>query len=357
VGCSSIVGFIEDWQCEHHWLAEDCTKLAFCEYCGKETTDLVNESHEWMEPTCGQAARCKYCDVTTGEPTNDHVWGYLYCGLVKTCKVCSATEGGVIEHDWQEATCAKVKTCARCGATDGWEKPPHEYLSATCTVGELCANCGYEKPDSMLAHDYVSYHCALCGCVPASTAEELNRYLDQNYNEIPTAVGMLKNIGFDVVEHDGNLLDEYWIEIRILQYPRLFYVEEHGVSLDRLITANVLPFEDRVQAFVDLLNFEMDIVSLVDACFPNIRVELSFFMSGYEQHWWGEEYWSHSYLEINRRPDGECYLSEPDVFIGYKHNDEDINEIFRAVTNKFTYPCELKFTYFTDRFIEQETSQ
>ena len=301
---------------KHRWVAEDCTVMAFCDYCGAESTEVINKEHTFRESTCLVAGRCEYCNVQNGEP---------------------------LGHDWVDATCKKAKYCARCNKSEGG-KGEHNYADPTCTEKGKCVICG-KSGEAALGHTYSDFKCIRCAeALVITTAKELSEYLNDAYKEIHTAVGIVDGVTIEVVEYTG-LLDRLDMEIRI---ETGLYITEHKASVASIVKSDALTFDERIQAFVDVINVELEIIALVEHFFPEARFTVEYFQDGYKQHWWGEEYINRRELKFTKGDDGEWYMWEPDSFLMDSMFNDKSDEIYRAVTARVD--CDLQFKYFSDRY-------
>ena len=300
----------------HRWVADDCTVIAFCDYCGVESTEVINKEHTFMESTCLVAGRCMYCNVRNGEP---------------------------LGHDWVDATCKKAKYCARCKKSEG-ARGDHDYTDPTCTESGKCSVCGIsgEKP---LGHTYSDFKCIRCDDeLVITTANELSAYLNDAYKEIHTAIGTVDGVKIEVEEHTG-LLATLDMEILI---DTGFFITEHNASVPSIINSDALTFEERIQAFVDVINVELEIIEIVERFFPDARFTVEYFQDGYNYYWWGKEYWSRRELTFRKNDNGEWYMYELDSFLRVGRFSDKTDEIYRAVSARFD--CDLQFSYFSDRY-------
>ena len=264
--------------CEHVWGDATCTEGPTCTECGKAQKDGKALGHKWQAATCTTLKTCKTCGATEGE-LNEHSWRFATCTEPKTCKTCGLIEGEPLSHQWKDATCTKPKTCDRCKATDG-AALGHSIANATCTEKGVCTVCGV-RSGSALGHDYVKNVCTRCGDKEIETLSELVRYLNKTYPKLQTAVGLVESITYEYEDHSDDLFAECDFELQIMS---TLYSKERKYSISYLIKyGNMLPYEDRIQAAVDVLDFEMELAQLLEDVFPGKKYAIYFYD-------WGSEY-------------------------------------------------------------------
>ena len=269
----------------HKWEKANCDTPKTCTVCAVTEGDALG--HSWEDATCTAPQTCTRCNLTTGEP-KDHNWQAASCMAPRTCRYCKCTEGEPAPHSWKAATCQAPKTCMVCSATEG-EVGEHDYAEATCTEKPTCTVCG-KTQGSKLGHDYQNNVCTRCNDIMIESFWDLSRHLNQNYNSIHTAIGEIDGITFEVEVNDPNYWDSQDFEILI---ESTLLIDELDCTLDyALIYGDFLPYDDRIQAVVDVLNFQLEIIRIAEAAFPGMKFDVKFFVWGYEYPYIEVGYWS-----------------------------------------------------------------
>ena len=125
--------------------------------------------HDWVAADCTNPKTCVRCQETVGSPLG-HDWSSGSCTEAQTCYVCGRTNGYAMGHDWSEATCTEARTCCNCGQTDG-QPLGHTWSSSSCTSAAYCTVC-YEDLGAAYGHNWVNtidlsgvpgQYCTLCG--------------------------------------------------------------------------------------------------------------------------------------------------------------------------------------------------
>lgn len=294
----SVLAFALTGCCmEHTWAEATCTTPKTCSECGKQ--EGVPREHIWQDATCTEPQICELCNAENGEP-NGHEFAKATCTIPATCKECGVTDGEVLPHEYSEATCTEPQSCKNCGATEG-EALGHELAEATCTDKAKCTRCG-QKEGEALGHDYVKNVCTRCSDKLIETYDELRNYLKKNYGTIHTALGDIKNVTYEINVNDPNFMHPYDFEIQIMAND--LYVNDMKAKVPYMVMyGDALPYENRIQAVVDLLNFEMEIAKLAEDAFPGLKCRLYYFYYAYEWPTIKEGYWQNVYLPFyNYRP-------------------------------------------------------
>ena len=118
----------------------------------------------------------------------------------------------------------------------------------------------------------------------------MSRHLNQNYNSIDTAIGKISGISFEVEVNDPNYWDSQDFVIKI---ESNLLIKELDCVLDyALVYGDFLPYEARIQAVVDVLNFQLEIIRIAEAAFPGMKFDVKFFVWGYEYPYIEVGYWS-----------------------------------------------------------------
>lgn len=333
--------------CDHVWRSATCDAPQMCRIC----EEIVGEplGHDWAEATCDSAKRCRNCRETEGSELG-HQWdGEILCTDPAVCTVCQATSGSVREHEWKEETCEDPRRCENCSATQGealghdWrggscnslavcsycdkeaeEFSPHEWSGGYCEEANSCYHCG-EIKEGPLGHaweeatcttpkrctrcresignplrhnyDYKENICLVCDEAMVSTISDLRDWLFRDFQEIETAIGTLKLTGSQMVVTPYFASDP----IRTHDYDVVFessiYIQGVNMTLmEAVVKAEHIPYEDRIQAVIDVLKAQMKIAELVTKVFPDKKFEIKFFSEGYEIPIFGIGYFSDTQL-------------------------------------------------------------
>lgn len=289
--------------CDHVYGEPTCTEPAKCTLCGEENEDSLPLGHLWQDATCAVPKTCSECGATEGK-TKAHKYSYATCTAPKTCKECGATSGSPLSHKYKAATCTDPKICKDCGTPEGDPKG-HTWKAATCTAAKTCSVCKVKEGEPLghklgeatctkaatcsvckktvgkaLGHSYEKNLCTVCGDVMIETHSELESYLNKNFKTLTTKIGTMDGLTFEVVHNEPNYWDNQDFEVRI---ESTIWFEEVQASLGyALVYADFLPYEDRIQAVVDVLNYQKEIVEIAEAAFPGQKFEVKFYTWGYE---------------------------------------------------------------------------
>ena len=302
--CVLCLALLAGCGCDHVWGDATCTEAPKCIDCGKAQSEGEPLGHKWLEADCISPKMCLTCTVTEGELA-DHRWEPATCTAPKTCAVCSATEGDVLEHSWQDATCTKPKTCKQCKLTEG-EALGHTAGEATCEEKPVCTVCGVKTGEAP-GHDYVKNVCTRCQDKQIETLDELVRYLNKTYPVLETAVGKVEGITFEYEDHSGDMFAECDFELQIMS---TLYSKEKQSSISYIINyGNMLPYEDRIQAAVDVLDYEMNLAQMLEDIFPGKKFAIYFYDWGYKYPSIKVGFVSFTYLPV----------------LNYKENNSGIN--------------------------------
>lgn len=290
--------------CEHQWSEATCTEAPVCTLCGEPQEGGQPEGHNWMKADCKYPKVCTVCKLTEGGLA-EHTWKEASCAAPKTCSFCGLTEGEKTgDHVWQEATCTAAKRCKVCKTTEG-EALGHDW-QGDCDTRRTCSICK-KKESKALGHQYENFLCTVCGRKQVETLEDLRLYLNKNYSLLETAVAPVEDLTYKIEDHAGDMFATCDFEIRI--WTQL-YSSAKKSSIGYIVNyGNMLPYEDRVQAVVDVLDFEMEIAKFTETLFPGKKFMISYYMSGYE------------YAHIQVGYNSTCYLP----FRNYKENNSGIN--------------------------------
>ena len=266
-------------ECAHRWSGSNCSSPATCEKCGETTGPLGD--HSFTGATCDTAESCLYCDLTRGEPLG-HNFKARDCGDPMKCSRCHITNGSVLEHNYNPATCTEPERCTRCHQKGETEAFGHKFEGITCTVCK----------DKVAITKYT----------------ELSKFLMENLNKINTALGTIE-VHFNIVEFNP-LFDGRDFEIKILSDN--FYVKEYEKSLRSLLDSYqaIFPYEDRKQAFLDVLDYEMKIIKAAEEAFPGKKFSVYFYDSGYAYPSLGLGFHSETYLPFQNWEAGKSELCD-----------------------------------------------
>ncbi len=261
---------------KHTWMEATCTEPMICSECGKEKGE--ENGHTWEDATCTEPRTCTVCQETKGDALG-HDLIEATCTEKAKCTRCGAEIGDALGHDFAEATCTENATCTRCGLEEG-DALGHDLAEATCTEKATCTRCG-AKSGEALGHDHVQNVCTRCGDKLIETYDELRVYLKDNFRTLHTALGDVENISYKINSNEPNYMHPYDFEIQIGAND--LYCNEMKSSLPYMIQyGDAFAYEDRIQAFVDILDFEMEIIKIAEAAFPGLKFRVYYFDSGYE---------------------------------------------------------------------------
>lgn len=265
--------------CEHSFKGATCTEASICTLCGFTPEGAMPIGHSLTDATCTEARTCSVCGITQGK-ANGHSWNITKatCAEAKTCTVCDLVSEEALGHpEKAAATCTKAESCKLCGETFG-EPFGHTWTEATCTAAKTCSVCK-TKDGKPLEHNYEHNECTLCGDKLIESYSDLRTYLRNNCRTLTTAIGTIKNLSFEVVEKDPNW-DTHDFEIQI---ESELYCNDLNHSLDySIFYGDFLAYEDRIQAAVDILNYQAEIVRVCEEAFPDKKLEVKFYTWGYE---------------------------------------------------------------------------
>ena len=324
----SLCGLANGEPLAHRYDDATCTKPQTCYLCGH--TNGQPAAHDYADATCTEPKTCNLCGHKSGDPAG-HEYGDATCTSPMICDVCNATYGDPLPHDWKDATCTEPRTCTSCGLTEG-EPAAHTFKEASCSTPETCTLCGETKGEALghswidatcteqktcercgtrtgmaLGHTYERTVCVRCGNKEVETLDELVFYLNRNYRELNTAVGKVEGITYEITNHEGDLFAECDFELQIMS---MLYSNERGYSISYLINyGNMLPYEDRIQAAVDVLDFEMELAELLEDLFPGKKFAIYFNKYGYRYPTIKVDYYNIKYLPV----------------LNYKKNNSGVN--------------------------------
>ena len=272
--------------------------------CEEETPEEICD-HIWKDASCSFPATCYLCGET-GEEYGDHSYALSTCTEAMTCRYCGFVYGEPLGHDFYDASCTSPKRCWRCNLTEG-EALGHEYSEPTCTEGSECIRCHRSGDEEALGHKFKMTTCTVCNeTVTVTNGEELIEFLNDNVNYIPTPFGNI-SVSFDSKDSNGVF------EIRISSGH--LYVAEQKKSLQFLIyTEGGDTYEDGKQAFLNVLDFEMDIARLAESVLPNQKISIYFFESGYQYPTLGAGYHSDTYLPFQNYGGSTMYGLETNEY-------------------------------------------
>lgn len=263
--------------CEHTYSPASCEEPATCRLCGVTKEGSKKLGHTWRSATCERPKTCQRCETTMGESLG-HRWNDATCTTPKTCRNCNATEGQPNGHLMRPATCTVPATCSVCQSTEGGPLE-HQLSEATCTNAPTCVNCK-KTVGRPLGHNYQDNFCTVCDDKMIETHKELESYLMKNFRTLTTAIGTQKYLNIEVVHNDPNYWHDQDFEIQI---ESTLWFEEVDCSLGyALVYADFLPYETRIQAVVDVLNYQKAIVEIAEKAFPGQKFEVKFYTWGYE---------------------------------------------------------------------------
>ena len=286
----------------HTWVPATCSEPQTCSTCGKTEGEA---GHTWNGPgTCTAPARCTVCHVPK-DISRAHSWkDNVNCDLPMVCENCSETMRNPVGHKWRGGSCTEPQTCDYCPQIKEapghvWDEPScyhpstcrncletngealgHDWSEATCTSASTCSRC-HKKQGKPLPHTYVQNVCTVCSDIMISNIHELARYVNDHYSTVTTAIGSMTSLKCTWESFDDS---NPW---RTHDYEIIFYgsiyIDDVKSSLEHaLIHGNFLPYEQRIRAVIDVLKMQMEVAQLVDIAFPGKKVEIKFFIEGYE---------------------------------------------------------------------------
>jgi hypothetical protein len=270
-----FVGCVKE--CEHTYSDATCTKAPVCTKCGEFKPGAEELGHNWLEATCTTVKTCSVCGETRGT-TLRHSWTKATCTEAQVCKNCGTTQGEALGHEWKPATCTDPQICKTCGDTQAIALG-HRWQGATCTQPTTCKTCKKTEGQS-IGHIYVDNVCTKCNDKLIESYVELERYLNKNFRTLNTAIGDLTYLKINVEVNDPN----YWAKQDFeIQIESTLFFDEIDCSLDfALIYADFLPYEQRIQAVVDVFTYQQEIVKIAEDAFPGQKFEVKFYTWGYE---------------------------------------------------------------------------
>lgn len=324
-----VAGCSKSQACDHVWGVHFCNKESVCELCGA------------TDPAQGEVV---------------HSW-YYNCEE-NVCVNCNLTEKS--EHKWVEATCAKAKTCSRCKKTEG-EPLGHTLVGPTCTERAVCTTCKYRGEDA-LGHDYTRGVCNRCQeTAKIESFFDLEHFLEEQYSTVHTAIGDIDGLNFEIIEPNYDVVfsqNDFDVHIE-----GSLMCEGHPWSFSGMLVFDYYTFEERVQAFADLLTYEMEVARTIEAIFPDKKFSLCFFEDGYKYPGVQVGYISHEYLKFYNYKSNDSgasgyastslcdwYMREVDGFLTPGMPTETEEELYRAVIEKTGYT--LYFQGFKDQHDE-----
>ena len=281
LSCLCIVGCLEEDvpepTCDHIWKSATCSSISTCYLCQETTGDYGD--HSYALATCTEPEKCRYCGVLSGEP---------------------------LGHDFYDVTCTSPQKCWRCKLTEG-EALGHEYSEPTCTKAAECIRCHKNGEEEALGHSFKMNTCTTCNETVTITNEtELLKFLNDNINYISTPFGKI-SVSFDSKDNNGVF------DIRIGSGH--LYVSEQQKSLESLIyTEGGDTYEDGKEAFLNVLDFEMEIAMLAESVLPNRKISVYFFESGYKYPTLGVGYHSNTYLPFKNYGGSTMYGLEANEY-------------------------------------------
>jgi len=98
--------------------------------------------HDWVAADCTTAKTCVNCKEVIGEPVG-HTWTPATCTKAKTCSACGREEGLPESHSWEPATCTRPMRCRNCHTVSG-AVAEHDWVGAvnmSGIEGRICVNC------------------------------------------------------------------------------------------------------------------------------------------------------------------------------------------------------------------------
>ena len=334
-------------ECSHVWREATCDAPKMCRKCEETVGEALG--HSWIEATCDTAKRCETCRKTEGSALG-HNWDReILCTDPAVCTVCEATSGKATDHVWKEATCEQPESCKKCTATQGealghyWrggsckelavcdycykkadEYSEHDWSGAYCTSDNVCYTCG-EVKEAALGHDWIEADCTnpkrcsrcresignplkhqydytqnlctVCNDVMVESFSDLSSWLFRDFQTIETAIGTLKLTGSQM-----SVFPLLGAEVlRTHDYDIIFYSSIYidGVNMtlmEAVVKADHIPYEDRIQAVIDVLKAEMKIAEMITKALPGKKCEIKFFEEGYSYPWLELGYFSSTQL-------------------------------------------------------------
>ena len=150
----SFMRDIEKKECEHVWVAPDCTNEGYCSVCNEKGEAALG--HIWVDPDCENDGYCSRCNEK-GEPALGHVWVAPDCSSDGYCSVCGEKSGSAVGHDWIAPDCVSAAYCSVCGAS-GDPALGHDWVAPDCVSDAYCSVCG-ASGDPALGHDWIAADC------------------------------------------------------------------------------------------------------------------------------------------------------------------------------------------------------
>ena len=122
--------------------------------------------------------------------------------------------------------------------------------------------------------------CSRCEDKLIEDHKDLQSYLNKNFRTIHTAIGDVKSLSYEIQVNDPN----YWSTCDFeIQIDSILWCDELDSTIDHAVFyGDFLPYEDRIQAVADILDFEMSIIRLAGDAFPDAKFSVSFYDWGYE---------------------------------------------------------------------------
>ena len=274
-----------------------------------------------------ELAICDYCCQKAPE-LSEHNWSGGHCTEDNFCYDCGEIKEGPLGHEWVEAACETPKRCTRCRESVG-NPLKHQY-------------------------DYLQNLCTVCGDVMVESFGDLSSWLFRDFQTIETAIGTLQLTGAQMSVTPLFSSDPIRTHDYDVTFNSSIYIQGVNMTLmDAVTTADHLPYEDRIQAVIDVLEAEMKIAELATKAFPGKKFEIKFFSSGYKYPNLELGYFSTTYLSWrNFTPNGnvssgydstdlcEWYIDSED-FLSTVYDAEIIADILAAWEAKHGY--ELRF--------------
>ena len=254
--------------------------------------------HIWKSASCSFPSTCYLCGETQGE-YGTHAFSLARCTEESKCIYCGLAGDPALGHDFSNATCLNRPTCWRCGLSEG-ERLGHEYAPPTCTKPATCIRCPNTGEEQALGHSFKLTTCTVCNeTVTVTNETELMKFLNDEINYFTTPFGKI-SVSFELNVRN----DVYEISIG----SGHLYVSEQKQSLQFLIyTEGGDTYEDGKQAFLDVLDFEMDIAKLAESVLPGRKISICFFESGYQYPSLGVGYHSNTYFPLKNYSGANSY--------------------------------------------------
>lgn len=141
--------------------------------------------HDWVAADCTTAKTCVRCKESIGEPLG-HSWLPATCTQASTCSVCGRAEGTPASHNWVAATCTSPMYCADCLTTSG-TVADHVWIGAvnkSGIEGRVCANC---QTTEMFTYSWLP----LTSCEKLNASNETAHFADIVVGDWDTRAGRL----------------------------------------------------------------------------------------------------------------------------------------------------------------------